>query len=63
MLSRGSIEAELGSGAVVSLVRTLLRYVIPPVLGFILVFGVLDKLQDIYGMDLPPALERLLGAN
>ena len=63
VLSRGSIEAELGAGALVTFVRTLLRYVIPPVLGFILVFGVLDKLQDIYGVDLPPALERLLGPN
>ena len=63
VLSRESIEAELGDSAVVTFVRSLLRYAIPPALAFILVFGVIDKLQDLYGVDLPPALEQLLGPN
>lgn len=63
VLSRESIEAELGSNGVVTFVRTLLRYAIPPALAFILVFGVADKLQDLYGLNLPPALEALLGPN
>lgn len=63
VLSRESIEAELGRSGVVSFVRILLRYAIPPALAFILVFGVIDKLQDNYGIDLPPVMERLLGPN
>ncbi len=63
VLSRQTLREELGSGQVVVFVRTLLRFVIPPVLGFILFFGVIDKLQDQYGVDLPPVLESLLGEN
>lgn len=63
VLSRSSIAAELGEGGVVSFVRVMLRYIVPAALAFILVFGVLDKLQDQYGVHLPPQLERLLGEN
>ncbi|NBC19726.1 MAG: sodium-dependent transporter [Alphaproteobacteria bacterium] len=63
VLSRESIEAELGRSGVVTFVRILLRYAIPPALAFILIFGVIDKLQDNYGIDLPPVMERLLGPN
>lgn len=63
VLSRSSLADELGEGGVLSFSRTMLRFIIPAALTFILVFGVLDKLQDQYGVDLPPVLEGLLGEN
>lgn len=63
VLSRESLAAELGHSGVLTFARTMLRFIIPAALTFILVFGVLDKLQDQYGVPLPPVLEGLLGEN
>jgi len=62
-LSRSSLAAELGEGRVLETVRFLLRYLVPLAIGFILVFGILDKLQDQYGLSLPAPLVSLLGEN
>ena len=63
VLSRSSLADELGDGTILTLSRVLLRYVIPLALTFILIFGVLDQLQNNYGAALPEGLERLLGCN
>ncbi len=63
VLSKSSLASELGEGGVLRFARTMLRYIVPGALAFILVFGVLDKLQDQYGVALPEGLERLLGCN
>ncbi|MEM0985822.1 MAG: sodium-dependent transporter [Pseudomonadota bacterium] len=61
VLSLPSIRDELGGAA--AWVRPLLQYLVPAALIFILVFGVMDKMQDQYGVALPPVLEGLLGPN
>lgn len=61
VLSRESLASELGGA--VGWIQPLLRYLVPSALLFILVFGVMDKLQDQYGLALPAALEILLGPN
>lgn len=63
VLSRSSLAEELGDGGVLAFSRTMLRYVIPAALTFILVFGAADSLQNSYNLALPSALEPLLGCN
>ncbi|MEL6663520.1 MAG: sodium-dependent transporter [Pseudomonadota bacterium] len=63
VLSKSSLADELGTGGVLSFARTMLRFIVPGALTFILIFGVLDKMQDLYNVPLPEGLERLLGCN
>lgn len=63
VLSRDSLSSEIGTGWHFDLVRLFLRYVVPIALLFILVFGVLDKLQDQYGLAMPGFLAPVIGAN
>ncbi len=63
VLSRDSLASEIGVGWPLDLVRLFLRYLVPIALLFILVFGVLDKLQDQYGVAMPDFLAPVIGAN
>lgn len=64
VLTRETMADELeNNGALLSAVRLLLRYLVPAALTFILVFGVADKLQDQYAVQLPAFLTSLLGPN
>ncbi|MCL4155850.1 UNVERIFIED_CONTAM: hypothetical protein GTU68_020411 [Idotea baltica] len=63
VLTKSSLADELGTSGVLVFARTMLRWVVPAALMFILVFGIPDKLQDLYGLQLPSALETLLGCN
>ena len=63
MLSREMLVSELGEGNVMNLWRFAIRWIVPAFVGFVLVFGFLDKIQDQYGVQLPGALEYILGDN
>ncbi|MGC6499610.1 MAG: sodium-dependent transporter [Henriciella sp.] len=62
VLSRDMLVSEFGEGLVMDLWRFACRWIVPPALLFILVFGALDQLQS-FGLELPPALTWLLGPN
>ncbi|MHA7899586.1 MAG: sodium-dependent transporter [Henriciella sp.] len=62
VLSRKMLESELGEGNVMNMWRFMVRWVVPPALTFILIFGSLDALQG-FGMQLPGFLTVLLGPN
>lgn len=62
ILSRHMLESELGEGRLMNTWRFMVRWVVPPALGFILVFGTLDSLQN-FGVQLPGFLTALLGPN
>lgn len=62
VMSRHMFESELGEGNVMNIWRFMVRWVVPPALGFILVFGTLDSLQG-FGLQLPGFLTALLGPN
>ncbi len=60
-LTKSSLADELGDGLLFTVVRNLLRYLIPVALGFILVFGTLQT-ADAYGwISLPDWLRTALG--
>ncbi len=63
VLSRNVMVSELGDGEVMNIWRFTMRWVVPPFIGFILVFGFLDKIQDAYHVRLPGVLTGLLGPN
>jgi NSS family neurotransmitter:Na+ symporter len=63
VLTKSSLAEELGTSGVLVFARTMLRWIVPAALSFILIFGVMDKMQDQYGVALPSALETLLGCN
>jgi neurotransmitter:Na+ symporter, NSS family len=63
VLSREMLVSELGEGMLMNVWRFLMRWFVPPFIGIILVFGFLDKIQDQYHVQLPGALEALLGPN
>ena len=63
VLSRDMLVSELGEGMVMNVWRFLMRWFVPPFVAVILVFGFLDKIQDQYHVQLPGALEALLGPN
>ena len=62
-LYRVRLVSELGEGTLMNLWRFLMRWFVPPFIGLILVFGFLDKIQDQYHVQLPGALEAMLGPN
>ncbi|MEM6627371.1 MAG: sodium-dependent transporter [Pseudomonadota bacterium] len=61
--SRKMLTSELGDGRVMDVWRFAVRWVAPIFVSIVLVFGFLDKLQDIYGLQLPGLLTPLLGPN
>ena len=63
ILSRDMLESELGEGWIMNAWRLVMRWFVPVFLGFILVFGFFDKIQDQYNVQLPGALTGLLGPN
>jgi NSS family neurotransmitter:Na+ symporter len=62
VLSREMMVSEFGEGLTMNLWRFACRWVVPPALLFILVFGALDQLQG-FGLALPGPLTWLLGPN
>jgi NSS family neurotransmitter:Na+ symporter len=63
ILSREMLVSELGEGTTMNVWRFLMRWFVPAFIALILVFGFLDKIQDQYHVQLPGALEALLGPN
>ncbi|MEL6246341.1 MAG: sodium-dependent transporter, partial [Pseudomonadota bacterium] len=63
VLSRDMLTSELGEGSIMNAWRFAIRYIVPPFVGFVLVFGFLDKIQDLYGAQLPGFLTLMLGPN
>jgi NSS family neurotransmitter:Na+ symporter len=63
ILSREMLVSELGEGTLMNVWRFLMRWFVPGFVALILVFGFLDKIQDQYHVQLPGALESLLGPN
>lgn len=63
ILSREMLTSELGEGFIMNAWRFLIRWFVPPFIGLVLVFGFMDKIQDQYHVQLPGALEVLLGPN
>lgn len=63
ILSREMLVSELGEGTIMNAWRFLMRWFVPAFIALILVFGFLDKIQDQYHVQLPGALEALLGPN
>ncbi|MEM1037690.1 MAG: sodium-dependent transporter [Pseudomonadota bacterium] len=63
VMSRESLVSEIGEGWVMDAWRYALRWVVPPALTFILIFGTLDSLQNFDLIDLPGFLTGLLGPN
>ena len=63
VLSEKTMESEFGTGQVMKLWRFACRYVVPPVVTFILIFGTLDTAQNNDWIDLPNFLAALLGPN
>lgn len=63
ILSRDMLTSELGEGTIMNLWRFLMRWFVPPFIGLVLIFGFLDKIQDQYHVQLPGALQMLLGPN
>ena len=63
ILSREMLVSELGEGTLMNIWRFLMRWFVPGFVALILVFGFLDKIQDQYHVQLPGALEALLGPN
>ena len=63
ILSRDMLTTELGEGSIMNAWRFLMRWFVPFFIGFVLVFGFLDKIQDQYNVQLPGLLTGLLGPN
>ncbi|HAY05921.1 MAG TPA: sodium-dependent transporter [Hyphomonas sp.] len=63
ILSREMLVSELGEGMLMNVWRFLMRWFVPGFVALILVFGFLDKIQDQYHVQLPGALQALLGPN
>ncbi len=63
VLSRNMLVSELGEGSIMNVWRFLIRWFVPAFIGFVLVFGFLDKIQNTYNVPLPSVLEGILGPN
>jgi len=64
VLSRSMMTTEFGEGTIMNLWRFAVRWVVPPALAFILVFGSLDVAQNNGWIDLPEGvLTSMLGPN
>ncbi|MEM8636600.1 MAG: sodium-dependent transporter, partial [Pseudomonadota bacterium] len=63
VLSRPTIATELGDGAIMSAWRFACRYIVPPAVAFVLVFGALDTAQNNGWIALPELFTALIGPN
>jgi len=63
VISSQMVVSELGDGQVMRIWRFLIRWFVPIFVGFVLVFGFLDKIQGLYNIQLPGFLIPLLGPN
>jgi len=63
VLPKGTLSDQLENDSLHEIWHTILKWFAPFFIGFILVFGMLDGLQDIFGWQLPGVLEALLGLN
>jgi len=63
ILSREMLTSEFGEGNIMNVWRFLCRWVVPPAIAFILVFGALDSLQNFGLINLPDFMTGLLGPN
>jgi len=63
VISSQMVVSELGDDKVMRAWRFLIRWFVPFFVGFVLFFGFLDKIQDLYNVQLPGFLEPLLGPN
>lgn len=63
VLSRDMLTGELGEGNVMNIWRFLMRWFVPPFVGFILFFGFFDKIQTQYNVQLPGFLTVIVGPN
>jgi neurotransmitter:Na+ symporter, NSS family len=63
IISSQMVVSELGDDKVMRAWRFLIRWFVPFFVGFVLFFGFLDKIQDLYNVQLPGFLEPLLGPN
>ncbi len=64
ILPKNMLESEFADNKeVMSFVVSILRWAVPIFVGVILVFGFLDNLQNLYGVELPGFLVPLLGDN
>lgn len=61
VLPRHVLAEEIGEGTLLSVVRLLLRFLVPIGMGIILVLGTLASLHSKYGLPLPVDLANLLG--
>lgn len=59
-LSRSTLISELGDGLVFNLWRNTCRFVVPPAVAFILVFGAMQKAGQLCYVDLPEPFKGLL---
>jgi len=55
------LTSEFGEGQVMNMWRFAVRWVVPPAITFILIFGSLVALRDTFGLQLPGFLNVLLG--
>jgi NSS family neurotransmitter:Na+ symporter len=63
VMSRHMFESELGEGNIMNIWRFMMRWVVPPALAFVLIFGSLDSLQEGFAVQLPDFLTVILGPN
>jgi NSS family neurotransmitter:Na+ symporter len=63
VMSRHMFESELGEGNIMNIWRFMMRWVVPPALAFVLIFGSLDSLQEGFAVQLPGFLTLILGPN
>jgi NSS family neurotransmitter:Na+ symporter len=63
VLSREMLTSELGESTLMNAWRFTMRWVVPPFIAIILVFGFMDKIQDQYHVPLPGVMTKLLGPN
>ncbi len=63
VLSRDILRSEFGDDNIMNIWRFTMRWIVPTFIGFILVFGFLDKIQGAYDVNLPGFLTWLLGPN
>ena len=63
VLSRNMLVSELGEGSIMNVFRFLIRWFVPAFVGFVLVFGFIDKIQNTYNVQLPAVFTGILGPN
>lgn len=57
------LASELGEGPLLEVVLVLLRFVVPLGISFVLIFGLINQAQDLFGVQLPESLLFIFGEN